>query len=202
MIRESGGAGSESLPISTNNAGMDILAHGLWAGLGVRWLARRRPVTRPQAVAAVTLSVLPDLAHLTPLLVWAVFGDGSARILLDYAVALPGDEPAMPFWVGEAAHHLHCIPHSALIAGAATLLLWPWRRRVGLALAGWWLHIVIDVFTHSADFYPVPVFYPITQQGFDGLAWNTPWFMALNYLAIALAAWRLRRRSGAPSRSG
>jgi hypothetical protein len=112
------------------------LAHGLWAGLGVRWLARRHPVTRPQAVAAVSLSVLPDVVHLAPLLAWAAFGGGSAQALLDYAIAQPGGEPAMPLWVEEAAHHLHCILHSALIAGAITLLLWPWRRRVALVLAG------------------------------------------------------------------
>lgn len=172
---------------------MDLLAHGLWAGLGVRWLARRHRVTRPQAVAAVTLSVLPDLAHLLPVLAWAVLGGGTAQDVVDYAVALPGQEPAMPIWVGGLAHHLHCILHSALIAGAATLLLWSWRQHLGLALAGWWLHIVIDVLTHSADFYPVPVAYPLTQQGFDGLAWNTPAFLVLNYLALILVAWWLRR---------
>ena len=37
-------------------------------------------------------------------------------------------------------------------------------------LLGWWSHIVIDVFTQSADFYPSSVLYPITQRGFDGLA--------------------------------
>ena len=60
---------------------------------------------------------------------------------------------------------------------------------------GWWSHIVIDVFTHSADYYPSPVLYPITQQGFDGLAWNTPWFMVANYLTIlvvAVVVWRRR----------
>ena len=41
-------------------------------------------------------------------------------------------------------------------------------------------------FTHSADFYPSPVLYPITQRGFDGLAWNTPWFLVLNYSALGL----------------
>lgn len=62
-------------------------------------------------------------------------------------------------------------------------------------LLGWWSHIVIDVFTHSADFYPSPVFYPLTYWGFDGLAWNTPWFMVVNYLALAalaVVAWRRR----------
>ena len=57
-----------------------------------------------------------------------------------------------------------------------------------LPLLGWWSHIVIDVFTHSAEFYPSPVLYPFTQRGFDGIAWNTPAFMAANYLALALAA--------------
>ena len=46
---------------------------------------------------------------------------------------------------------------------------------------------MIDVFTHSAEFYPAPVLYPFTQQGFDGVAWNTPWMLAANYTAIVLA---------------
>jgi len=48
----------------------------------------------------------------------------------------------------------------------------------------------------------VPVLYPFTQRGFDGLAWNTPWFLALNYAAIALAlllvSFGPRRRRDAP----
>lgn len=53
---------------------------------------------------------------------------------------------------------------------------------------GWWSHILIDVFTHSADFYPSPVFYPVTYWRFDGLAWNTPWFMVANCMALAIVA--------------
>ena len=61
-------------------------------------------------------------------------------------------------------------------------------------LLGWWSHILIDIFSHSADYYAVPVLYPITMRGFDGVAWNTPWFMALNYLALAVTwAWLWRR---------
>jgi hypothetical protein len=54
---------------------------------------------------------------------------------------------------------------------------------------------VIDVFTHSADFYPSPVLYPITQRGFDGIAWNTPWFVVVNYTAlVAVGVWLWVRR--------
>jgi len=100
----------------------------------------------------------------------------------------------MPHWVMLGSHHLHCLLHSAIIAGAVTLALWRWRHRLWLLLAGWWLHIAIDVFTHSAEFYPVPVLYPITYQGFDGIAWNTPWFMVVNYAALLIGWLALRRR--------
>jgi len=168
---------------------MDIIAHGLWAGLGVRWLTRRAPVSTGLAATSIGLSMLPDVVHMLPVGLWAAFGAGSFEQLLAYAVAVPGGEPVMPAWVEHWSHHLHCTLHSALVAGAVSLLLWPWRQMLWLPLCGWWLHIVIDVFTHSAEFYAAPVLYPITQEGFDGIAWNTPWFMLLNYTALLLGWW-------------
>lgn len=29
--------------------------------------------------------------------------------------------------------------------------------------------------------------YPFTEKAFDGLAWNTPWFLMANYLVLAVA---------------
>ena len=172
---------------------MDTLAHALWAGLGLVAARRHVPIAPRVALAAVGLAVLPDLAHLLPLLA----GGGGWRTLADYIGATPGAEPALAPWVAMLSHHLHCIGHSAVIAGAVTLAAWRWRRAWMIPLAGWWSHIVIDVFTHSADFYPVPVLYPFTQRGFDGLAWNTPGFQLANYTALALAGivlWLTRRR--------
>jgi len=144
-------------------------------------------------MAAVGLAVLPDLAHLVPLLA----AGGGWGTLIDYIRATPGAEPVLEPWVAMLSHHLHCILHSAVIAGIVTIIVWRWRRAWLVPLAGWWSHIVIDVFTHSADFYPVPVLYPFTQRGFDGLAWNTPGFQIVNYTALAitgLALWITRRR--------
>jgi hypothetical protein len=101
----------------------------------------------------------------------------------------------MPAAVLFVSHHLHCIAHSAVVAGAVTWLVWHLRRAMWIPLLGWWSHIVIDVFTHSADYYASPVLYPFTERGFDGIAWNTPWFMALNYLALgAIGLWLLHTR--------
>ena len=166
---------------------MDILAHGLWAGVGAVALQRRLRLTRSTVAVTVGMALLPDVVHLLPSLGWALFGDGSYAALRAYALALPGQEPVVPPLIGLLTHNLHCILHSAVVAAAATLLLWAMLRRFWIPLLGWWSHIVIDVFTHSADFYPSPVFYPFTQWGFDGLAWNTPWFMVVNYAALGVA---------------
>lgn len=167
---------------------MDIVAHGLWVGIALVVVHRHRPIPRRTALATVGLAVLPDLAQLLPLLGLAAFGAGGWSVLLAYATALPGAEPALPPTVALISHHLHCTLHSAVVAGAVSAVLYAVTRSWWLPLLGWWSHIVIDVFTHSAEFYPVPVLYPFTQRGFDGLAWNTPWFMGLNYAAIVAAA--------------
>ena len=174
---------------------MDTLAHALWAGLGLAAARRRVAVAPGVAAATVGLAVLPDLAHLVPLLA----AGGGWHTLAGYITATPGHEPVLAPWVEMLSHHLHCILHSAVIAAVLTLAAWRWRRGWLVPLAGWWSHIVIDVFTHSADFYPVPVLYPFTQRGFDGLAWNTPGFQIANYTALALATvalWLTRARRG------
>jgi hypothetical protein len=174
---------------------MDILAHGLWVGVGAAWVHRQRRLDRRTTGLAVALAVVPDLAQLLPLVYSALFSADGWAVVLAYANALPGYEPSMSPIVTSLTHHLHCVMHSALVAGVATAVSWILLQRFWVPLLGWWSHILIDVFTHSADFYPSPVFYPVTYWGFDGLAWNTPWFMVANYMTIAMVAllvWRRR----------
>jgi hypothetical protein len=181
---------------------MDILAHGLWVGVGAAWMPRHRRVDRRTAVLTVSLAVVPDLAQLLPLVYLALFSLDGWSVLLAYANALPGYEPALSPFNTELTHHLHCVMHSALVAGVITVISWVWLGRFWIPLLGWWSHIVIDVFTHSADFYPSPVFYPVTYWGFDGIAWNTPWFTVLNYAALAgVGLWLMVTRTRARART-
>ena len=174
---------------------MDIVAHALWAGIGVAALRRRRPVTLGVTALTVALAALPDVLHLLPIAGWWLFGEGTLAALGAYAVAVPGQEPGLPPAVQFWSHELHCVMHSAPVAALATAVVWAAKRSIWLPLLGWWSHVVIDVFTHSADYYPVPVLYPFTERGFDGVAWNQPWMLALNYIAItAAAAWLLHTR--------
>lgn len=173
---------------------MDIFAHGLWAGAAAMVMAPRLRPPRKVWAWTVCLAVLPDLGHLLPVTGWALASYSSGD-WWRYATALPGQEPPMPSTVVFWAHHLHCVLHSALSAAAVTALVWLRWRRFWLPLIGWWLHIVIDVFTHSAEFFPSPVLYPLTYWGFDGWAWNQPIALLFNYAALALVwGWLLRAR--------
>lgn len=176
---------------------MDLLAHALWAGVAGESLRRRGQLGPTGLSALIGLTVLPDVVQALPVAAWSLVSGRFPGLLWDFAVAHPGQEPILPDLVQALSHHLHCTGHSAIMAGLATVLALAVGWRHAVVLTGWWLHIVIDVFTHSADFYPVPVLYPLTLQGFDGLAWNTPGFQLVNYLALLLAGvglWRSRRR--------
>jgi hypothetical protein len=188
-------AASQVGDLNGSGAPTDILAHGLWAGIGVAVAARHWHIPRRTALATIGLAMAPDVLQLLPLIGFALLEQGHWSLLWAYASALPGMEPAVPPMVALLVHHLHCIPHSAVIAAIVTLSSLALTRAVWLPLWGWWSHIVIDTFTHSADFYPVPVFYPFTQWGFDGLAWNTPWFQLANYgVMVWVGGWLLWRR--------
>ena len=176
---------------------MDIFAHALWVGVGVSLARRRWNISTRALVATVLLATLPDIFHLLPIAGWWVLADGSFEAVRAYAIAVPGQLPVLPEMVQLWSHHLHCITHSAIVAGAVTLLVWTVRCAFWIPFLGWWSHIIIDVFTHSADYFPSPVLYPITERGFDGLAWNTPWFMVLNYGVLVVTGlwfWSSRKR--------
>jgi LexA-binding, inner membrane-associated putative hydrolase len=176
---------------------VDIVAHTLWAAAGATALHRRQALTRRTVAATLVLAALPDVLQLLPVVGWWLLADGSFAALQSYAVALPGQEPGLPPGVQFWSHHLHCVMHSAPIAALVTGTLWAARRAFWTPLWGWWSHIVIDVFTHSADYYAVPVLYPFTERGFDGIAWTTPWFMALNYALLAsVGLWLVFTRQG------
>lgn len=91
---------------------MDVLAHALRACAGVAPARRRWPISPRTATLTVTLTVVPDAPHLLPVLGWSLFGHGTATAVKRYAVAIPGQETAMPQWVEFVSHHLHCSTHT------------------------------------------------------------------------------------------
>ena len=177
---------------------MDVISHGLWAAAAGIALGRRRRVSRRMLLATVVLGIAPDVVQMLPAVVYGATLPDPFAFLYSHVTATPGAEPEMPVAAQAWSHHLHCVLHSVVVAGAVTALVaWRWRAALP-ALAGWWLHIVLDVPTHSRDYYAVPLFYPFTYWGVDGIDWTTPWVIALNYAALVAAfagLWLRRRRA-------
>ena len=120
-------------------------------------LRRKRHITKKSIYGIVLLAALPDVLQLLPVLGWVAIGDGSIGLVYEYVFSTPGTEPHFPPIVQALASHLHCIAHSAIVAGAVTLLAWLLRPQLLIPLLGWWSHMILDVFTHSKDYYPAPV---------------------------------------------
>lgn len=177
---------------------MDLLAHALWAGTAGEILRRRGHVTRSAIAPIVAMGVAPDVVQMTPIVAAALSGRLTVAEVWAYATAEPGRIPHVGDFTLRLADTLHCSMHSVVVAGLATLLVLWLRPRWRYALVGWWMHILIDIPTHSAEYYPVSVFYPFSRWAVDGIAWNTPWLMGLNYTALAitaLALWRTAPRA-------
>lgn len=115
------------------------------------------------------------------------------RVVYAFIAATPGNEPTIPPLVHFLSHHLHCVMHSAVVAAVVGLIAWRVRGALWVPLVGWWLHIALDIPTHSDDYYAVPFLYPFTYWGMDGVPWTTPWLLVLNYSMLAVVYWVLWR---------
>lgn len=165
---------------------MDIFAHTLWAAA----VFQRLPL-RPRWWGAF-FGVAPDLASFGIFFVqrlWLGF----------FQVGKPPLE-LIPGYV----YVMYDLTHSLVVFAGAVLLVYLARGyRLWWPMFGWGLHIGIDIFTHGREFFPTPFLWPLSPFTVNSFSWAEPWFMAVNYGALALTyvAWYLhdrRRRAARP----
>ncbi len=120
--------------------------------------------------------VAPDLVVFTvpaAVRIWRLLTGASKSLLPD------GSGPQFDWVWG-----LYNATHSALVFAVCFGAVWLLVRRPVLEMLGWAIHIVIDVFTHSGMF-AVKVLWPVSSIHLNGTRWESPWFLAANYAAIA-----------------
>jgi hypothetical protein len=145
---------------------MDVFAHFLWTyAVFCRY---------KKALLAGVFGVLPDLAAFVPFIVYRLM-HGS------FEFGKP-ELATIPEWVFQ----LYNVSHSAVIFFAVFGLVWILIGKPQWYLGGWLVHIIIDIPTHTKEFFPTPVFYPLSGVTFDGISWANPIFMVVNYGAIVL----------------
>jgi hypothetical protein len=120
--------------------------------------------------------VLPDLVVFTiPAIIriWR-FLTGASKTLL------PGGSGPHFEWVWDSTTALIVFWCSRFVLVAAWLAF----RKPLLEMLGWALHTVIDVFTHRG-WFAVKFLWPVSSVHVDGVRWETPWFLAVNFAALA-----------------
>jgi membrane-bound metal-dependent hydrolase YbcI (DUF457 family) len=179
---------------------MDIVSHALWSAALGEHLRRRGLITRRGLGMTIALGTLPDLVSFVPAALWTLREAHPVEATWAYIAATPGTEP-LPHSINTLSHNLHCVTHSVVITALLTFIVWRARPAWLPLLAGWWLHIVMDIPTHSHAYYAVPFLYPLNDWAVDGVPWTNPWVMALNYAALAIAFTMLfvRRKGPVPA---
>lgn len=160
---------------------MDVLAHGLWTNIMYKII----PITRRDKKTTawgIAFGVLPDLFSFTPIFT-AYFYD----VLVGNIQWIKGRPDLDVFPLAGLTHTLYNFSHSFVIWVIATILILMITRKFPWIFLGWFLHIAIDLFSHSREFFATPYLYPLSNNTVNGVPWSHPVFMAINYgLLIAL----------------
>ena len=145
---------------------MDIFAHVLWS---FAIFSKRSDVWW-----AVLFGVLPDLLSFGILFFMNLFTGNLQRG--------PPALSTLPKWLFTA----YTLTHSLVLFAAVFLLVFLITKSWYWPLAAWAIHILIDIPTHSAKFFPTPFLWPISNYNFNGISWGTPWFMIINYISLSI----------------
>jgi len=205
---------------------MDFISHGLWSGIAAKalnqmaharssknWASHkdsagraswRRPlfaVPRLSMGRMVFWGAFPDIFAFIPFFLWLLGNLLLGEVALS-AMPRPSDMEPMPSGgapIYRATAALYQFSHSLVLFLLSFLIAWLLFRRPLWEMGAWCLHIFLDIFTHSYNFYPTPFLWPVSLVKFNGVGWDHPWFLVLNYSAIALALlWLSRRKKSLP----
>lgn len=165
---------------------MDILAHGLWSNILVYKKFPKQPKLR---FVAVLFGILPDLIPFAPLFIYMIF----KRLQF-------WDVIGLNHWTVLYAPEAYNFTHSFVIFLCVFLIVTILRKgRIYWPMLAWFLHILMDLFTHP-DFYRTPFLFPISHYKISfGLSWGHPAIMIPQYLFFAVwyLWWFLRGRKQA-----
>jgi len=154
---------------------MDTLSHALW-GKGLFGYRKYRWY-------ALIFGAFPDLLS---------FGIYFLSLILTNPLNMKFGKPVIsdiPSWV----FTLYDFSHSIVIASIFIAIAYKVNKEFCFPMLAWPFHIILDFFTHSIQYFPTPIFWPILNYRFDGFPWSNPivWFANLIGI-IALFIYRKR----------
>jgi membrane-bound metal-dependent hydrolase YbcI (DUF457 family) len=160
---------------------MDIFSHALWGGAV---LGRKM---RKEFLFSAGFSLMPDF-----------LGEGIMFLLVILGLpGMPGLEHGHPDITEFPAYAqgFYDATHSLILFSLVFALVWLVKKKPFLPLAAWGLHILIDIPTHSFRLFPTPFLWPLSGFKVNGIGWDSPLILALNWtlLVAVYSLWLFRR---------
>lgn len=164
---------------------MDILAHTLWANAAARTannqLEKRGKQARVHALWMAFWGVFPDFFAFGIPFVISLYGIITGTVSLDTF-----SHHHLPRGF-DIARTLYQYSHSLIIWALVFIITWIISKRPRWELLGWALHILIDIPSHSIEFFPTPFLFPISEYRFlYGISWANQWYMIINYSLLLI----------------
>lgn len=144
---------------------MDTLSHALW-GKGLFGYRKYRWYS-------FLFGALPDLFSFGIYFIHSIFFSSSPLM------GRP-TRSEIPEWV----YSLYDISHSLVIASIFIFIAYKINKEFAFPMLAWPAHIILDFFTHSIEFFPTPILWPISDFKFDGIPWSNPIVFFANVLLI------------------
>jgi len=144
---------------------MDTLSHALW-GKGLFGYRKYRWYS-------FLFGALPDLFSFGIYFIHSIFFSSSPLM------GRP-ERSEIPEWV----YSLYDISHSLVIASIFIFIAYKINKEFAFPMLAWPAHIILDFFTHSIEFFPTPILWPISGFKFDGIPWSNPIVFFANVLLI------------------
>jgi len=88
----------------------------------------------------------------------------------------------IPIWVIE----LYNISHSLITAFVFITIVYFVKKDLTWPMLAWPVHIIVDLFTHSIEFFPTPILWPLSNYRFDGIPWSNIYVFITNIILIFL----------------
>ncbi len=186
---------------------MEIVSHAFWVATIAK--AANKKMKRPIHVwQAAFWGIFPDLLAFSLLSAWLfvqfIFGGLAISNLIprlrqsgtsQQAASIETSGTILPVfqWTSLLYNIGHSLVTFVLVFGILFLIF----RRPIWEVCGWLLHILIDIPTHSYQFYPTPILWPFSSWKFRyGISWGTSWILMINYIAIIVVYfffWRKKK---------
>ena len=147
---------------------MDTLSHALW-GKGLFGYRKYRGFS-------FLFGLIPDLLS---------FGLYFLYNLVSNPFNLKFGKPELaeiPLWV----FSLYNFSHSLVIALVFVFIAYKLNKDFAFPMLAWPFHILLDFFTHSTQYFPTPILWPISDYRFNGIPWSNPYILIGNAACICI----------------